>query len=142
MNSRFARTTGKILLTATLALFLAGVVQARTSSKVIATGVLLKGGKIAYAQGTAKVPNTVSAKVIAVPAQPVKIQYSLTCTKGGSTDADAYNSSTTPSSGQFTAATPLSRKLTLPFAKPTTCSVTVYATISKKGKETLTVLQD
>jgi hypothetical protein len=142
MNSGFVRTSGKILLAATLALLLAGVVQARTSSKVIATGVLLKGGKISYAQGTAKGPKTVSAKVIAVPAQPVKIQYSLTCTKGGTADEDAYNSSTTPSSGQFTATTSLARKLTLPFAKPTSCSVIVYATISKKGKETLTVLQD
>jgi hypothetical protein len=142
MNSRLARTTGTILLTAALALLLAGVVQARTSSKVIGTGVALKGGKISYAQATAKGPSTVSAKVIAVPAQPVKIQYSLTCTKGGTADADAYNSSTTPSSGQFTTTTSLARKLTLPFAKPTSCSVIVYATISKKGKETLTILQD
>jgi hypothetical protein len=134
--------TGKILLTASLALVLAGVATAKTGS-VIGHGVTLKGmgGKIAYASATAKLPKTLSAQVSATPKQKVKVQWSMTCTKGGSSDADAYNSSTTPKSGVSTIAAPATLKLVLPFTKPTTCAVTVYSTLSKAGKQTLLVLQ-
>jgi hypothetical protein len=133
---------GKILLTASLALLLAGVATAKTGS-VIGHGVTLKGmgGKIAYASATAKAPTTVSAKISATPRQKVKVQWSMTCTKGGTSDADAYNSSTTPKSGVSSIAAPGTLKLALPFTKPTSCAVTVYSTLSKSGKQTLLVLQ-
>ncbi|MBV8396258.1 MAG: hypothetical protein JO064_08375 [Actinobacteria bacterium] len=124
------------------ALLLAGSALAK-SGGVIGTGVTLKGagGKIAYASATAKAPNSVSAKITATPSQKVKIQWSMTCTKGGTTDADAYNSSTTPKSGISSISAPGSLKLGLPFAKPSSCAITVYSTLSKSGKQTLTVIQ-
>ena len=134
--------TGKILLTASLALVLAGAATAKTDG-VIGHGVTLKGmgGKIAYASATAKAPKTVSASIKVTPKQKVKVQWSMTCTKGGTADADAYNSSTTPKSGVSTVAAPGTVKLALPFSRPTTCAVTVYSTLSKAGKQTLLVLQ-
>jgi hypothetical protein len=134
--------TGKILLTASLALLLAGVATAKTGS-VIGHGVTLKGmgGKIAYASATAKSPHSVTAKISATPRQKVKLQWSMTCTKGGTSDADAYNSSTTPKSGVSTVAAPASVKLALPFVNPNSCAVTVYSTLSRSGKQTLLVLQ-
>ena len=92
----FAGPTGKVIFTAILAALLAAGTAQAIGSKVIGTGVALKGGKIYYASATARAPHTVSAKVIATPVQQVKIQWSVICTKGGTSDADAYNSSTTP----------------------------------------------
>ena len=68
--------TGKILLTAALALVLAGTAVAKTTSKVIGHGTTLKGGKISYASATARAPKSVSAKVVATPSQNVKLQWS------------------------------------------------------------------
>jgi hypothetical protein len=139
----FTRPTGKILFTAILAAFLlAGTAEATTSSTVIGHGITLKGGKIAYASATARAPRTVSAKVTATPVQHVKIQWSVICTKGGTTDADAYNSSTTPNTGVSSIGTPGTLKLGLPFKNPNACAITVYSTLSKKGKQTLLVLQN
>ena len=137
----FAGPTGKIMFTPILAaLLVAGTAQA-TGSKVIGTGVALKGGKIYYASATARAPHTVSAKVIATPVQQVKIQWSVICTKGGTSDADAYNSSTTPKTGVGSISTPGTLKLALPFVHPNSCAVTIYSTLSKRGKQTLQVLQ-
>jgi hypothetical protein len=135
--------TGKILLAATLALALAGTAAAKTTSKVIGHGTALKGGKISYASATAKTPKSVSAKVITTPKQTVKLQWSVICTKaGGTTDADAYNSSTTPSTGVSSLLSGKVVQLKLPFTHPSSCAVTVYSTLAKKGKQTLEVLQD
>jgi len=134
--------TGKILLAATLALALAGTAAAKTTSKVIGHGTTLKGGKISYASATARSPKTVSAKVVATPKQTVKLQWSVICTKGGSTDADAYNSSTTPSTGVSSLVSGKSLQLKLPFVRPNSCAITVYSTLAKKGKQVLEVLQD
>jgi hypothetical protein len=134
--------TAKILLTASLALLLATAATAKTTA-VIGHGVTLKGmgGKIAYASATAKGPKSVTAQVTATPKQKVKIQWSMTCSKGGTSDADGYNSSTTPKSGVSTVAAPATLNLELPFTHPTACAVTVYSTLSHSGKQTLLVLQ-
>ena len=113
------------------------------TTAVIGHGVTLKGmgGKIAYASATAKGPKSVTAQVTATPKQKVKIQWSMTCSKGGTSDADGYNSSTTPKSGVSTVAAPATLNLELPFTHPTACAVTVYSTLSHSGKQTLLVLQ-
>ena len=128
------------LFTAILALALAGTAAA-ASGKVIGKGTILKGGKIAYASATARSPRSVSARVTATPIQAVKIQWSVICTKGGTTDADAYNSSTTPKTGVSSLKSPATLKLDLPFTHPNSCAVTVYSTLSKSGKQVLEVLQ-
>ena len=83
-----------------------------------------------------------SAKVVATPKQTVKLQWSVICTKGGTSDADAYNSSTTPSTGVSALVSGKSVQLKLPFVHPNACAITVYSTLAKKGKQTLEVLQD
>jgi hypothetical protein len=116
---------------------LAGFAEATARSKVIAHGTNLKGGKIAYATAGTKAPRTLTAKVTAVPAQTVKIQYSITCTR-----TDTFSpAATSIQSDQFSAATPLTRKLKMPFASPKLCDVTVYSTLSKTGKQTLEIIQ-
>jgi hypothetical protein len=138
-----ARQTGKILLTALLALLVAGAADARTTTKVIATGATLKGGggKIAYAQVSAKQPRSVSARISATPAQKVKISYSVVCSKGTATNNEGYNESTTPKTGVITAMTPLTQKLPMSVASPTSCAITVYSQLSRTGKQKLEVLQ-
>ena len=136
------RSTGKFLVTAALALALAATAAGKTSSTVIGKGVIIKGSKIAYGSATAKSPTSVSAQIAATPNQNVKVQWSMTCTKGGTSDADAYNSSTTPKSGQSTVMTPATVKLDLPFVHPTSCAITIYGTMLKGGKETMTILQN
>ncbi len=141
MISSFARPTGKVVLVAALVLLTAGIAQATTKAKVIATGQQLTDGKTSYAQATAKSPSKVSAKVTVSPSQKVKLSYQVTCSKGGTTDADGYNASTTPSSGTMSVTAPITQALKLPFAHPKTCTVVVYSTLAKKGKSTLQILQ-
>jgi len=138
----FARLTGKAVLVAALALVAAGVAQAATKTKVIATGQQLTDGKTSYALVTAKSPTKLSAKVTVSPSQKVKLSYSVVCTKkGGTVDADGANSSTTPSSASMSVTAPITQLLKLPFAHPTSCTVTVYSQLLKKGKATLQILQ-
>jgi hypothetical protein len=127
-----------------LALLLTATATAKTNGKVLAKGALLKDGKTGYAQATAAKPKSLSVMVTTTPKVKVKIQYSVICTKGGTSSAsnDGANSSTTPVSGELEVTTPSTSKLKLPFASPTSCSLTVYTTLPKKGpKETLEILQ-
>ena len=145
MINSFARPTGKALLVAVLALLTAALLaagaQAATKAKVIATGQQLTDGKTSYAQVTARSPTKLSAKVTVSPPQKVKLSYQVVCSKGGAADADGYNASTTPSSGTLSLTAPITQSLRLPFAHPTSCSVTVYSQLAKKGKATLQILQ-
>ena len=131
------------MLAMVLALLLTATAMAKTDVKVLAKGALLKDGKTGYAQATAAKPKTLSVMVTTTPAVKVKIQYSVICTKGGTSSAsnDGANSSTTPLSGSLIVTSPATSKLKLPFASPTSCSLTVYTTLPKKGpKETLEIL--
>src|SRR5262249_34223234 len=81
---------------AALALLTAGIAQAAHSAKVIATGQQLKDGKTSYANATVKSPTKVSAKGIVSGSAPVKLQYSVVCSKGLTADADAAHPAPTP----------------------------------------------
>jgi hypothetical protein len=120
------------------ALLLASAAGAAVRGKVIAHGTTLTGGKIAYAKAGATAPRTLAAKVTAAPPQTVKIQYSISCTTTNTFDP----LKTSIKSDQFSAKTPVLRKLTLPLAKPKLCNVSVYSTLSQKGKQTLEIVQD
>jgi hypothetical protein len=130
----------KILFTATLALALAGTAAARPALKVIGHGVALNT-KISYASGTAASPRAISAKIVPVPAQMVKVQWAMSCSKGSQTNAEGYNTSTKSKSGESSVHGPATVKFAMPIARPTTCTVTVYSTLAKKGKQTLSILQ-
>ncbi len=124
-----------------LALLLTATAMAKTNGKILAKGALLKDGKTGYVQATAPMPTGLSVLVSTVPVVKVKIQYSMICTGGGTANADGEIASTTPVSGTLSVTTPATQKLKFPFAKPKTCSLTVYTTLPKKGpKETLEIL--
>ncbi len=143
MASFVARSTGKILLLTAIASVLGGTAEARTSGKVIAKGGLIKGSLIGYAQANAASPKSLSVRVTATPAQKVKMQWSVVCSKGvvPTAENEGYDASTAPKVGQSFLQTPGTLKLPLPLAHPKSCSVTVYATLPKKGKQTLEVIQ-
>ena len=140
-----------ILSAAVIALSFGASSGASITGKVIAQGKLLKGHLIAVAEATAKTPTTVSLKIIATPAQQVKVDWSLVCSKGtlalpGDTEAPGATAAPAGSgpeekSGVFSATTPLSRLLALPLAHPKICIVSVYGTLAKKGTEVIQILQ-
>lgn len=141
MTSSSGRLTGKILIVASLGLLLAGAADARTSDKVIAKGTLLKGGLYAYAQGNAVAPKSLSARVTTSPTQKVLLQWSVICARGTAVNAEGSNQSTVSKVGEKAVTSPASVALPMPFAKPKSCSFSVYAQLTKKAKTTLQVLQ-
>ena len=151
MRTSKSRSEVVILLATVLALTLGGSSGASITEKVIAQGKLLKGHLIAVAEVIAKTPTTLSVKIVATPAQQVKVDWSLVCSKGtlalpAETEAPGVQASPGGSgpeekSGIFSATTPLSRPLGLPLAHPKVCMVTVYGTLSKDGTELIQILQ-
>jgi hypothetical protein len=139
-------SSSKILIVATLALLLAGAASARTSSKVIATGTLLKGGLYAYAQGNAVGPKSLSAKVTTTPSQKVLLQWSVICSNGAASgpagSPEAYDPSTTQKSGQKTVTSPALAVMPLPLTHAKSCAVSLYAKLGKKAKTTLQIVQN
>jgi hypothetical protein len=128
---------GTILLALALA---ACAAAAPVTSKVIGHGVRLKGTNVWYAHGTAVAPRTVSTRVAPIPAQAVKVQWSVVCQKPNKSDP-AVHLGTNQRSGEASVHGAATVKLTLPYAKPPACVATVYATLGKAGRLTLRLLQ-
>jgi hypothetical protein len=127
--------------TALLSLALvACVAAAPVRSKVIGHGVRLKGTSIWYAHGNAVEPRTISASVVPIPGQAVKVQWSVVCQKPNKSDP-AVHLGTNQRSGEVSVHAAATVKLTLPYAKPPACVATVYATLGKAGGLTLRLLQ-
>ena len=138
-------SSSNVLIVAAFALLLAGAADARTSSKVIANGILLKGGLYAYAQANANGPTSLSAKVSTTPSQKVLLQWSVSCSNqlaaNGAASVDAYDPSTAQKSGQKSVTSPAIAVMPLPFAHAKSCSVSLYAKLGKKAKTTLQIVQ-
>jgi hypothetical protein len=113
---------------------------ALATSKVIARGTQLKGSNVWYAQGKASRPRSLSARVAASPSQAVKVQWSVVCQRPNTADP-AYQLATKLRSGETSVRGNAVVKLTLPYATPPSCVATVYATLSKRGKLNLQLLQ-
>jgi hypothetical protein len=109
-------------------------------SKVIGHGVRLKGTNIWYAHGKAVAPTTISVRVVPVPVEAVKVQWSVVCQKPNRSDP-AVHLGTSETSGQASVHAAATVKLALPYAKPPACIATVYGTLGKNGKLTLRLLQ-
>ncbi len=139
MNGRRRRSTRFGMALLSLAL-VACAAAAPVESKVIGHGVRLKGTSVWYAHGNAVAPRTISASVVPIPAQAVKVQWSIVCQKPNKFDP-AFHLGTNGRSGQATVPAAATVKLTLPYAKPPACVVTVYATLGKAGSLTLRLLQ-
>ncbi len=137
MNSRFktALTAGALVLA-----FVGAAAADDTTNKVIAHAVRLKGTNVWYAQGKAVAPRTIAAKVVPIPAQAVKVQWSIVCQKPNRADP-AIHLAANGTSGQTSVHAPATVKLTLPYAKPPTCIATVYGTLGKNGSLVLRLLQ-
>jgi hypothetical protein len=131
----------RTLLTGAVALVsLTAVTAAVAASKVIARGTQLKGTNVWYAQGKASRPRSLSATVVPIPSQAVKVQWSVVCQKPNPADP-AYHLATKVVSGQSTVRATAVVKLPLPYATPPSCVATVYATLAKHGNLTLQLLQ-
>jgi hypothetical protein len=123
-----------------LALASTGVTTAGAADKVIGHGVRLKATKIFFAQGTAVLPRTVSATVAAAPRQPVKVQWALVCQKPNSADP-AIQIGASSTRGETIVRRTGKVELALPFKKPPTCIASVYATLARKGRLVLRLVQ-
>jgi hypothetical protein len=130
------------LLSGTLAIALAPVDAdaGGGASKVIGQGVRLKGSNVWLAHGTAVAPRTISAKVVPIPAQPVKVHWAVVCQKPNRHDP-AYHLGTKSRSGETSVHAAATVKLALPYAKPHTCVATVYATLAASGGLRLRLVQ-
>ena len=118
-----------VLLSGALAV---GAISALGTSKVIGHGVRLKGTNLWYAQGRAVSAKAISASLVPVPRQPVKVQWSVVCQRPNKTDP-AIPLATNESSGQASVRATATVKLTLPYRQPPTCVVTLYATLQRNG---------
>jgi len=127
-------------LSIALVLALVGAAAAAATAKVIGHAVRLKGTNVWYAHGTAVAPRTISARVVPVPAQAVKVQWSVVCQKPNAEDP-AYHLGVSSKSGQVSVHAAATVKFALPAAKPHTCVASVYATLAKGGSLTLRLLQ-
>ena len=127
-------------LSIALVLALVGAAAAAATAKVIGHAVRLKGTNVWYAQGKAVAPRTISASVTPVPAQAVKVQWSVVCQRPNAEDP-AYHLGVSSKSGQVSVHTAATVKLAVPSAKPHTCIASVYATLAKGGSLTLRLLQ-
>ena len=124
-----------VLLSGALGVSAAG---AFGTSKVIGHGVRLKGTHVWTAQGRAFAPSSLSARIASMPAQPVKVQWSVVCEKPNRADP-AIQLASRARSGQGTVHTPANVKLALPYAKPPKCVATVYATLAGRGALTVEI---
>ena len=131
------------VLAGALALLLVPVAAraADGASKLIGKGSPLKGAhSIWYAEGKAVAPKTVSARVVPVPPQPVKVQWALVCQRPNQYDPSIHLA-TKSASGQVSLHQAGTVELALPYRKPHTCVATVYVTLDKPGRLTLRLLQ-
>jgi hypothetical protein len=126
------------------ALAVGAAAGAAGAAKVIGRSDPLQGKRTASATGGTTAPKLLSVRVVAAPAQKVTVTSSVICSKSGSTGTDAapeHELDTAIKSGKFSARAPLTRPLTLPIAHPESwCSVVVYSTLSKRGKQTVYIL--
>jgi hypothetical protein len=101
-------------LTATLAL--GGVVAGATAADASTIGSCSSQGEFAIcaASGTANKPLIITVTITASPNQTVDANWSMGCSLGFSSAG---------SSGSFTATTPTTQRLKMPFAHPDSCDV-------------------
>jgi hypothetical protein len=140
VTSTCGRLTGKIMIVAASALLLAGVAAAKPTAKVIGTGYIYpnSGGKLSFGQGQTVAPiNALSVKLVNKPAQKVRLAWTVTCSKGkGGIGEDVVDPTTTQKSGQKSVTSPATVNLPLPYAHPKTCSVSIYAYLTKQDLKT------
>ncbi len=130
-----ARAAAALLCIATLA-----PAAAEATVKTIGQGVRLRGSNIWYAHGTAVRPAGLAAAITVPSPQPVKVQWAVVCQKPNKTDP-ADHLGTAEKGGQITVHGDATVSFALPYPKPPTCVVTVYATLSKADRLSLRLLQ-
>jgi hypothetical protein len=67
-----------------------GAASGSLTTKTFGHAARLKGTKVWYAQGTALAPSSLSVRVAPVPAQAVKVQWSVVCQKTNPDDPADY----------------------------------------------------
>jgi hypothetical protein len=134
------RSSTTWLAVVALAIGSGGTASGAATGKVIGHAVRLKGTKIFYAHGTALKPTTISARVIPTPPQRVKVQWGVVCHKVNHADP-AIQLNTAEKLGETFVHGVATVKLGLPYAKPSNCVATVYATLDRDGKLVVRLVQ-
>jgi hypothetical protein len=134
-----AQKAGDVVVLVCAFAVVAGAASATLTGRAFGHTSRLKGTRIWYAHGTVGAPRTLAARVAPVPAQPVKVQWSVVCQKTNPADP-ADHLGTAVSAGQVAVDGASVVKLRLPYAKPQMCVATVYATLAKAGALTLQLM--
>ncbi len=143
MTARFTPQTVKILLAAILALVLAAAAGARTAGKVVGHGSLSNGGKTAHVKIDVTKPLKLTYKVDVSPSQKVNVYTSIVCSMGSNNgNGDQGYEATYPQTFGSKLKAPLTRQIQMPFPHPKYCTVEVYSTLTKSGKQALTLIRD
>jgi hypothetical protein len=109
-------------------------------SKTIGRAVHLKGTNVWYAHGTAVRPKALSATVVPVPPQTVKVQWAVVCQKGNPSDP-ADHLYTRETGGETVVHAAAVVRLALPYSGAPTCVATVYGTLTRAGQLALRIGQ-
>ncbi len=111
-------------LTVLLAIALSGSAAA-VADKQFGSKVATGDQANAIASATTARPKSVYVAVIATPAQPVSVKWSLACRKG---------TKVRPRTGSYTTSSSAKHKLTLPWANPDSCFVSASARLQGSGR--------
>jgi hypothetical protein len=84
------------------------------------------------ATGTATRPKAIYVAVATGPRQAVRVEWTMTCSKGASASGK---------SGHFTTSSSAKHKIPMPFSKPTDCIVAAGGQLPGSGKLTISIYQ-
>lgn len=84
------------------------------------------------ASGRAKRPTALYMRVLARPNQGIAANWLILCSKGLGSGSK---------SGKFSAMTPVTRRLRMPMARPSNCSVSGSARLRRSGRVTVLLLK-
>lgn len=103
-----------------------------STPKAVTFGQQSASGEAAIAQteGTIRNPEIIRVRVKTVPPLKASVTYTLICATGGSAGSK---------SGQFTASSPIDRKINIPNGRPDSCDVSANAQLEAGGDGTITI---
>lgn len=106
--------------------------KASGPKKAMTFGQQGASGEAAIAQttGTLRSPEIIRVRVKTEPPLNASVSYTLVCATGASAGSD---------SGQFTAASPIDRKIAIPNGKPDSCDVSANAQLEAGGSGKVTI---
>ena len=121
---------GRVFAAVAIAVLAVPAVALAATWHIIAQGQATGKFTVAAASGTAMRPAAIQLKVTASPNIRTVAGYSIQCRKGKKTRKGA---------GKAVGRTPITKAVTLPFARPASCVVVASATLTTATRLTITV---